>query len=148
MAMSPDEIRTLRALMEYEAARAAPPPGFPDLPDIPAGRYTDPRFFALEMQYLWRKSWLLVQSVPLGEILLTFVWLILHLAILAVGALAYWYRPFDRPARLFLVMGIVTLTELPESAGTAVALAGRGTVAVIDRPVSILGGEFHRLRVM
>jgi phenylpropionate dioxygenase-like ring-hydroxylating dioxygenase large terminal subunit len=45
--------------MEYEAARKAPPEGFPDLPDIPGGRYTDPRFFALEQQHIWRKSWLL-----------------------------------------------------------------------------------------
>jgi len=59
MPMTTEEIRTLRALMEYEAARTAPPRGFPALPDIPAGRYTDPRFFALEMAHLWRKSWLL-----------------------------------------------------------------------------------------
>ncbi|MAT95229.1 MAG: (2Fe-2S)-binding protein [Halioglobus sp.] len=50
---------TLRALMEFEAGRAAPPQGFPVLPDIPAGRYTDPRFFALEIEHVWRKSWLL-----------------------------------------------------------------------------------------
>src|SRR5512145_2457930 len=56
--MTPEEIRTLRRLMEYEAARKAPPEGFPALPDIPAGRYTDPRFFELERQHLWRKSWL------------------------------------------------------------------------------------------
>ena len=48
MPMSPEEIATLRELMEYEANRTAPPAGFPALPDIPAGRYTDPRFFALE----------------------------------------------------------------------------------------------------
>lgn len=59
MPMTAEEIRTLRALMEYEAARTAPPRGFPALPDIPAGRYTDPRFFQLEMAHLWRKSWLL-----------------------------------------------------------------------------------------
>jgi phenylpropionate dioxygenase-like ring-hydroxylating dioxygenase large terminal subunit len=57
--MTAEEIRSLRALMEYEAARTAPPRGFPALPDIPAGRYTDPRFFRLEMAHLWRKSWLL-----------------------------------------------------------------------------------------
>ncbi|HEY8122615.1 MAG TPA: aromatic ring-hydroxylating dioxygenase subunit alpha [Myxococcota bacterium] len=56
--MTPEEIRTLRRLMEYEAARKAPPERFPALPDIPAGRYTDPRFFALEREHLWRKSWL------------------------------------------------------------------------------------------
>jgi phenylpropionate dioxygenase-like ring-hydroxylating dioxygenase large terminal subunit len=56
--MTPDEIRTLRRLMEFEASRKAPPEGFPALPDLPAGRYTDPRFFELEKQYVWRKSWL------------------------------------------------------------------------------------------
>jgi phenylpropionate dioxygenase-like ring-hydroxylating dioxygenase large terminal subunit len=53
------EITTLRGLMEYEAARKAPPAEFPRLPDLPGGRYTDPRFFELEKQHLWRKSWLM-----------------------------------------------------------------------------------------
>jgi phenylpropionate dioxygenase-like ring-hydroxylating dioxygenase large terminal subunit len=61
--MTEDEIRTLRALMEYEASRTAPPPGFPDLPDLPGGRYTDPRFFELERQHLFRKSWLFASHV-------------------------------------------------------------------------------------
>ena len=54
--MTAEEIRTLRALMEYEAARTAPPRGFPALPDIPAGRYTDPRFFQLEMAHSRSRS--------------------------------------------------------------------------------------------
>jgi phenylpropionate dioxygenase-like ring-hydroxylating dioxygenase large terminal subunit len=57
--MNQREIATLRQLMEYEARRTAPPAAFPVLPDIPGGRYTDPRFYELEMQHLWRKSWLL-----------------------------------------------------------------------------------------
>jgi phenylpropionate dioxygenase-like ring-hydroxylating dioxygenase large terminal subunit len=57
--VTPTEIATLRALMEYEAARTAPPAEFPPLPDLPAGRYTDPRFFELEKRFLWRRSWLL-----------------------------------------------------------------------------------------
>lgn len=44
--------------MKYEAERTAPPPGFPQLPDIPAGRYTDPEFLKLEADHLWRRSWL------------------------------------------------------------------------------------------
>lgn len=44
--------------MKFEAERTAPPPDFPQLPDIPAGRYVDTAFLALERQYLWRKSWL------------------------------------------------------------------------------------------
>lgn len=57
--MDPEDIQTLRRLMQYEAARTGPPPGFPSLPDIPAGRYLDPRFFELELRHVWRKSWLL-----------------------------------------------------------------------------------------
>ena len=57
--MDAQEIRNLRILMEYEAARKAPPASFPNLPDIPGGRYTDPRFHALEKSELWRKSWLI-----------------------------------------------------------------------------------------
>jgi phenylpropionate dioxygenase-like ring-hydroxylating dioxygenase large terminal subunit len=44
--------------MKYESERTTPPEGFPPLPDIPAGRYTDPKFLELESQYLWRRSWL------------------------------------------------------------------------------------------
>lgn len=44
--------------MKYEAARTGPPPGFPRLPDIPAGRYVDPDFLRLERDFLWRRSWL------------------------------------------------------------------------------------------
>ncbi len=61
--MNQQEINTLRALMEYEASRTAPPVGFPELPDIPAGRYTDPRFFELEKEHIWRKSWLFAAHI-------------------------------------------------------------------------------------
>ncbi len=44
--------------MEQERLRATPPAGFPRLPLIPAGRYTDPAFLALEREYLWKRSWL------------------------------------------------------------------------------------------
>ena len=53
----------MRGLMEYEAARTEPPEGFPHLPDLPAGRYTDPRFFELEKQHIWRKSWLFAAHI-------------------------------------------------------------------------------------
>ena len=56
--MERQEIQALRALMDYEAARTAPPEAFPHLPDIPAGRYTDPRYFALEQAQIFKKSWL------------------------------------------------------------------------------------------
>ncbi len=44
--------------MEYERQRQALPQGFPQLPNIPAGRYSDPEFLKLEWAGLWRKSWL------------------------------------------------------------------------------------------
>ncbi|MCH1579894.1 MAG: Rieske 2Fe-2S domain-containing protein, partial [Luminiphilus sp.] len=56
--MEQQEIQKLRALMEYEAARTEPPESFPHLPDIPAGRYTDQRFFELEQTEIFKKSWL------------------------------------------------------------------------------------------
>ncbi|MEM8496783.1 MAG: SRPBCC family protein [Pseudomonadota bacterium] len=61
--MTPETIQQLRSLMEYEAARTEPPEGFPDLPDIPAGRYVDERFYQLELQSIWRKSWLLAAHI-------------------------------------------------------------------------------------
>jgi phenylpropionate dioxygenase-like ring-hydroxylating dioxygenase large terminal subunit len=45
---------------EYERNRTAPPEGFPQLPDIPAGRYTDPAFYELEQERVWRRTWLCV----------------------------------------------------------------------------------------
>ena len=35
-----------------------PPDGFPKLPDLPLGRYTDPVFQALEDEYLFGRVWL------------------------------------------------------------------------------------------
>jgi phenylpropionate dioxygenase-like ring-hydroxylating dioxygenase large terminal subunit len=57
--MTPDQVAILRRLMAYEAARDEPPAGFPELPDIPGGRYTDERFFKLERDVLLQRSWLL-----------------------------------------------------------------------------------------
>jgi phenylpropionate dioxygenase-like ring-hydroxylating dioxygenase large terminal subunit len=57
--MNAETIENLKRLMEYEAGREAPPEGFPFLPDIPGGRYTDLRFYELEIQHIWRKTWLL-----------------------------------------------------------------------------------------
>ena len=55
-----DAAATLRAeqSMAYEAARTAPPPGFPKLSDIPGARYVDPAFLALEREQMWRRAWL------------------------------------------------------------------------------------------
>jgi phenylpropionate dioxygenase-like ring-hydroxylating dioxygenase large terminal subunit len=61
--MEQQQIDTIRQLMEYEASRTAPPEGFPDLPDIPAGRYTDERFFELEKEHILKKSWLFAAHI-------------------------------------------------------------------------------------
>jgi choline monooxygenase len=44
--------------VEREIARTTYPESFPALPPVPAGRYSDPHFYDLEMQHLWRKTWL------------------------------------------------------------------------------------------
>ena len=41
-----------------ETDRSSPPNGFPALPDLPLGRYTDPTFYALEREHLFATSWL------------------------------------------------------------------------------------------
>ena len=51
-------IATMKALMEWEGQRKAPPPGFPRLPDVPAARYTSAEFYALEQEHIFRKTWL------------------------------------------------------------------------------------------
>ncbi len=48
----------LIAGMAFEKARKGVPEGFPQLPRVPAGRYLDPSFLALERQAMWKKSWL------------------------------------------------------------------------------------------
>ena len=44
--------------ISVERNRSMPPDDFPQLPDIPAGRYIDPGFYDLERQHLWQRSWL------------------------------------------------------------------------------------------
>lgn len=56
-------------------------------------------------------AWLQIQDEPLTDLLLTFVWLLFHLVICGVAALAWWHRPFDRVARLFFGMSTVTLAS-------------------------------------
>ncbi len=56
--MQRDHVQEFRERSAFEAARTGPPDGYPALPDIPLGRYTDPEFHALEMEGLFRKTWL------------------------------------------------------------------------------------------
>jgi transcriptional regulator with GAF, ATPase, and Fis domain len=54
-------------------------------------------------------GWLPLHPLPWQEIAQTLVWFLLELGIFAVGALAFWTRPFDRQARVFYAMCVVTL---------------------------------------
>jgi transcriptional regulator with GAF, ATPase, and Fis domain len=56
-----------------------------------------------------RKTWLEIQSLTTVELVLPLVWFLLELGIFTVGAVAFWTRPFDRAARVFFAMCIVTM---------------------------------------
>ena len=56
--MDPQVEQALYDGMQHESDRRGPPEGFSELPVIPAGRYTDPAFLALEQEHLWQGSWL------------------------------------------------------------------------------------------
>jgi len=51
-------VAEIRRRMAYETARTEPPEGFPKLPDLPLGRYTDPDLYALEIERVFKRSWL------------------------------------------------------------------------------------------
>ncbi|MEZ6144563.1 MAG: sigma 54-interacting transcriptional regulator [Planctomycetaceae bacterium] len=54
-------------------------------------------------------SWVLLQPLPVGGLMLTLIWLVPQLIIVFLSAVAYWNRPADRAVRLFFVLGFVTL---------------------------------------
>ena len=56
--MTPDTVRMWRARVACERLRTAPPADFPSLPALPAGRYVDAEYFALERTLLFRRTWL------------------------------------------------------------------------------------------
>ena len=64
--MKPERIASIKQQIDVEFARSESqryPQGFPALPDVPVGRYTDPHFFELEKKHLWSKSWLIAGHV-------------------------------------------------------------------------------------
>jgi transcriptional regulator with GAF, ATPase, and Fis domain len=67
----------------------------------------------VEVRYLRdgeeRRSWLPLRTVPWQDITLTLIWFLLEFGILAVGALAFWARPYDQQARVFFAMCLVSL---------------------------------------
>jgi len=56
--MNPNGLEALYAEVETEFRRTDYPEGFPVLPELPAARYFDPGFYRLEMEHVFRKSWL------------------------------------------------------------------------------------------
>jgi len=52
-------IDNIRADMEYEFARTAPPEGFPRFSDIPTGRHISEEFFDLERDLMWPRVWVM-----------------------------------------------------------------------------------------
>ena len=58
--MDQNTLGTMYAEVESEFRRTAYPEHFPALPDLAAARYFDPEFYRLEMEHVFRKSWLCV----------------------------------------------------------------------------------------
>lgn len=56
--MNDSQVDKIYAAVAKEKDRTAYPEGFPHLPEVPVGRYSDPAFHELEMKHLWKKSWL------------------------------------------------------------------------------------------
>lgn len=54
-------------------------------------------------------TWLPLQPQPSFGIQLSFVWFVLQSLVVGVGVLACWYRPFDEPARAFLIVASLAL---------------------------------------
>ena len=76
---------------------------YPELVVIGDDRWVEVDFVRLESGETFT-SWLMVKSLPLGQVLLSVVWLVLQFVIFNISALAAWHRPFDRSARLFFGM--------------------------------------------
>ncbi|MFT5323461.1 MAG: transcriptional regulator with GAF, ATPase, and Fis domain [Planctomycetaceae bacterium] len=85
---------------------AYPQDAFPALVSIDGDR-------TVEIEFLrdgqLERGWIVIQSMPLSEVLISFIWLVLQFAIFAISALAAWHRPFDHTARLFFAMCAVAM---------------------------------------
>jgi phenylpropionate dioxygenase-like ring-hydroxylating dioxygenase large terminal subunit len=56
--MSNDTLTMMYEAVEREVNRTAYPEDFPALPEMPSARYFDPEFYALEMEHVFKKTWL------------------------------------------------------------------------------------------
>lgn len=82
--------------------------GIPSLIEVGRARYVEVEFTRPGQSASYR-TWVLVQNAPLRGLVLTFVWMLIQLGMFAVGALGYWNRPFDRAARLFYAICMLTV---------------------------------------
>jgi phenylpropionate dioxygenase-like ring-hydroxylating dioxygenase large terminal subunit len=58
--MSEQFVHRIQTQIADEFARTAPPQGFPALPDLPLGRYTDPTMWEAERDAVFGRSWIFV----------------------------------------------------------------------------------------
>ena len=63
MVMTPTLVEEVKQRATDERSRAAYPAGFPELPPVPAARYGDPAFAALEQEAVFGRTWLMVAHV-------------------------------------------------------------------------------------
>lgn len=81
----------------------------PPLVEYPDGhRWVEIEFFQKGSDVVTTSS-VLVQSLPIGEVVLSFVWFVLQLGVFAFGALAFWNRPYDRASRMFFLASLATM---------------------------------------
>ncbi|QDU06730.1 sigma 54-interacting transcriptional regulator [Gimesia aquarii] len=73
-----------------------------------SGRYIKIEYWSTE-QKLARSAWIKIQSIPAADVAISLLWFSLEIVILAIGAFAFWMRPFDRTTRIFFIMGTITL---------------------------------------
>ncbi|MCA9076675.1 MAG: sigma 54-interacting transcriptional regulator [Planctomycetaceae bacterium] len=71
-------------------------------------RYTKVRFLR-KNETSPTSSWIRLQPLPVGGLMLSLFWVVPQLIIVFLSAVAFWNRPHDRALRLFFVLGFVTL---------------------------------------
>jgi len=87
----------------------------PFMVEIENDRFIQIEFFSRDSSsagpatYTMKTAWIQIQAIPSGDVAISLLWFSLELVILAIGAFAYWMRPFDRTTRIFFVMGVITL---------------------------------------
>lgn len=83
--------------------------GSPDLVETFGGeRWVKAEFLRPETDQVY-EAYLQARSLPVGDVCLSFLWFLLQLGFLLLGAFLCWNRPFDRAARVLFGLGIVAL---------------------------------------